>query len=130
MWGIAEMILSEVEPARQKAAATAMVQFRGSYADQFAGRMATSEQNARTTAEDLMTAATNIATAWADANHQQQLYDYYAAVQAKRQRQSFLDQAKDFLFGDSTDYGSPPAAPAVPQPPYFAPTYVPQAYVP
>ncbi len=130
MWGIAEMVLNEVEPARQKAASGALVQFRGNYADQFAGRMATSEQNARTTADDLMTAATNIARAWADANHQQQLYDYYAAVQAKRQSQSFFDQAKDFLFGDSTNYGSPPAAPAVPQPPSFAPTWVPQAYVP
>lgn len=132
LWGIAQTLLDEVEPARQKAAMTAMDQFQGNYADQFKTRMHTSAQNTEIVAQDLEQAAENIAEAWADAQHQQQLYDYYAMVQAKRAKanSNLLSEAVNWLTGDGTNYGSAPGAPAVPSPPDFAPTYVPQAYVP
>ena len=130
LWHLAQLTLNDVEPARQKAAGTAMDQFQGNYARQFLHRMRTSASNAQTTAQDLEQAAMNIARAWTDANHQQQLYAYYAMVKDKRDNQSVLDKIGDWLGGDHTDYGHEPAAPAVPSPPDFAATSVPQAVVP
>jgi hypothetical protein len=92
LWSVAQLILRDVEPARQGAAVTAMDQFRGNYADQFQGRIRTSAHNATTTAHDLEQAAVNIARAWSDANHQQQLYAYFAMVHDKKNNQSVLDK--------------------------------------
>lgn len=130
LWQLSSLILDDVEPTRQRAAATAMEEFQGNYADQFRSRMQTSARNAQTVAWDLQQAAMNIARAWADAEHQQQLYAYYAMVKAKKNSQSLLDQIGNWFTGDHTNYGSAPGAPAVPGPPDFAPTSVPQASVP
>ena len=130
LWSLALKILNDVEPARQQAAGTAMEQFQGNYATQFVSRMRTSAHNAQVTAQDLEQAAMNIARAWADANHQQQLYAYFAMVKSKKDNQSLLDDIGNWLTGDHTNYGSQPGAPAVPSPPDFAPTAVPQADVP
>jgi hypothetical protein len=108
-----------------------MEQFRGNYADDFLARMRTSGRNAQVTTQDLEQAATNIAEAWADANYQQQLYAYYAMVKAKRDSHGgLLSGIWDWLFGDHTNYAKPPARPAVPSPPDFQPTRIPQAHVP
>jgi hypothetical protein len=131
LWKLAKLLLDDVEPARQEAARTAMEQFRGNYAGAFLARMRTSGRRAEVTAQDLEQAAANIAEAWADANYQQQLYAYYAMVKAKRNRpHGLLTDLSDFLFGDHTNYGKLPARPAVPSPPDFQPTRVPQAHVP
>jgi hypothetical protein len=130
LWQLAQSILNDVEPARQRAAATGVQEFRGTYAQQFVSRMRTSASNARTVAQDLEQAALNIAQAWADAQHQQQLYCYYAMVKEQRDNQSVLQDIGNWISGDHTNYGSPPAAPQVPAPPYFNETSVPQAHVP
>ena len=130
LWNLSTLILNDVEPARQQAAGTAHQQFVGSYSDQFVNRMQTSAQNAQTTAQNLQQAAINIARSWADANHQQQLDAYFAMVKEKRNNKSDLEKAKEWVLNDNTDYGHPPAAPAVPSQPDFAPTPVPQAEVP
>lgn len=130
LWKLALTILNDVEPARQRAARTAMEQFQGNYADQFLTRMQTSAHNAQTVAQDLEQAAMNIARAWTDANHQQQLYAYYAMVQSKKNNESEFTKVKNWFTGDHTNYGSPPGAPSVPSPPDFAPTQVPRAEVP
>lgn len=130
LWQLAQSIVNDVEPARQKAAVTAMDQFRGNYAQQFVSRMSTSGSNARTVAQDIEQAALNVAQAWADAQHQQQLYCYYAMVQDKRDNRNVLQEVGDWIGGDHADYGSPPAPPEVPAAPSFAETCVPQAVVP
>lgn len=130
LWRIAQALLNEIEPQRQQAAGTAMEQFRGRYADEFVQRMKNSAGTAQHVATDLEQAATSIAEAWADASHQQQLYAYYAMVRQKRDQQSIIDKIGNWLDGDTTNYGDPPGAPAVPAPPEFAATAVPQAYVP
>jgi hypothetical protein len=130
LWQLAQSIVNDVEPARQKAAATALTEFQGNYSTQFQQRIRTSATNATAVAQGLEQAALNIAQAWADAQHQQQLYSYYAMVQDKKNNKSVLDHVGDWLMGDHADYGSPPGAPAPPSPPDFAPTAVPQAAVP
>ncbi|MBO0728584.1 MAG: hypothetical protein J2P57_04955 [Acidimicrobiaceae bacterium] len=130
LWSLAATINDDVEPARQQAAHTAEQQFAGNYANQFHQRMQTSASNARTTAYDLQQAAIDIANAWADAQHQQQLYLYYAMVQHKKDSKSFLQQASDWITGDDTNYGQPPARPETPSAPSFAASHVPQADVP
>lgn len=130
LWRVAQLILNDVEPARQQAAGTAMHQFQGNFADQFVSRMQTSAHNAQTAALDLEQAAQNIARAWADANRQQQLYAYFAMVQNAKNHEGIGAKLEHWAFGDHTNYGTPPGAPAVPSPPDFAPTSVPQAEVP
>jgi hypothetical protein len=130
LWKLAQTITGDVEPARQKAGVTALEQFQGAYADQFRQRLATSRTNAETVARDLGQAAMNIAQAWADAQHQQQLYRYYAMVKDKRDNRSIAQEVGDWFTGDSGNYGTPPAAPAPPGPPDFAETSIPQATVP
>lgn len=136
LWSLSTLILNQVEPARQQAAGVAHQEFVGSYADQFLARMRTSAQSAGNTAHDLQQAAMNIARSWADANHQQQLYAYFAMVKEKRHNVNsggFLGighAVVNFFEGDHTNYGTQPAEPAVPSPPDFAPTPVPQAEVP
>ena len=132
MWSLAQMLAGDVEPQRQQAARTALEEFKGRFADDFTQRMATSGTNAGNAAQDLEQAAMDIAEAWADANYQQQLYAYYAMVQDKRNKANsgIVNEVGNFLFGDHTDYGEPPKKPAVPSPPEFAATYVPQADVP
>ncbi len=130
LWKLAQSIINDVEPARQKAAATAETQFSGTYADQFAQRMKTSATNAGNTAQDLEQLARNIAQAWSDASHQQQVYNYFAMVKDKRDHQSTLSKVGDWISGDHENYGSQPPPPAVPQPPDFSPTTVPLATVP
>jgi hypothetical protein len=130
LWQLSLSIINDVEPARQKAAGTALQEFRGNYSVQFQQRMTTSASNASTVAHDVQQAAVNIAQAWADAEHQQQVYNYYAMVQDKKDQKSWLEGVGDWIAGDHTDYGSPPGAPAVPSAPDFAPTAVPQASVP
>jgi hypothetical protein len=130
LWSLAATIHDQVNPARQKAALTAEQLFEGNYANQFRQRMQTSGYNAQVAAYDLQQAAQDIANAWADAQHQQQLYLYYAMVQHKRDSRSFWGEVGDWFSGDHADYGSPPGRPEVPGPPSFAATQVPQASVP
>lgn len=130
LWHVAATLYQDVEPARQQAASTAMDGFKGTFAQQFIARMKTSAGNATTVADDLRAAAQNIAKAWADAQHQQQLYNYFAMVKDKRDNKSLIQEAGDWLTGDDTNYGKQPDPPAVPSSPAFAPTTVPQASVP
>lgn len=130
LWKLSTTINQDVNPARQQAARTAEQLFEGNYANQFVQRMTTSGYNAQVAAYDLQQAAQDIASAWADANHQQQLYLYYAMVQNKRNNRSEWGKVTGWLGGDDTNYGSEPARPDTPSPPFFAATPVPQAEVP
>ncbi|MDQ2725871.1 MAG: hypothetical protein M3Y36_10305 [Actinomycetota bacterium] len=77
----------------------------------------------------LRQSAADLARAWADAQHQQQLYIYYAMVQHKKNNQNLVQQGLSFFGLDSIDTGSKPGAPAVPTGPGFAGTAVPQVQV-
>lgn len=111
LWSLSQSLYNEVEPARQRAATTAVQGFAGTFADQFVTRMQTSAANATTTANDLRAAAVNIARAWADAEHQQQLYNYFAMVKDKRDNRSLMQEAGDWVSGDNADYGKQPDPP-------------------
>jgi hypothetical protein len=92
--------------------------------------MTVSAGSATSVSRGLAQAAQNLANAWSRAHHQQQIYLYYAMVQHAKDNQSVFSSFGNWLFGDHTDYGHPPAPPAVPSPPDFSPTPVPQAAVP
>jgi hypothetical protein len=129
LWHLSSTI-SSAEPARQSAAKTALDGWQGTFANNFVSSMDNSAQSASDVMTALQQAALDLASAWTQANHQQQTYIYYAMVQYKKNQQSTLDQIGNWLFGDHTNYGSPPGAPEPPGPPSFAPTFVPQASVP
>lgn len=129
LWALAQKV-REGEPVRQAAGRSALTEFKGAYADRFRQMLQVSATSAGATAQDLEQAAYDIAKAWADAQHQQQIYLYFAMVKEKRDNRSILQDATDWLTGDHTNYGSQPGPPEVPSPPGFAPTYVPPAEVP
>lgn len=64
----------------------------------------------------LRASAMDLARAWADAQHQQQLYLYFAMVKHKKDNQNLLQQGLSVLGLDSIDTGSEPGPPAVPGP--------------
>ena len=129
LWKLAQAVRSG-EPVRQAAGQTALEDFSGTYADRFRQMLRVSGTSAAATAQDLEQAAYDIAKAWADAQHQQQVYIYFAMVKAKRDSRSVIDEVGDWITGDHTNYGSQPGPPEVPSPPDFAATYVPPAEVP
>jgi uncharacterized protein YukE len=130
MWQLGHELATQIEPARQRAAQTAIRQWQGRFRDQFDHIMTDSASSATNVSRALAQAADNLAHAWASAQHQQQTYIYYAMVQHAKDSQSVLDSIGNWMFGDSTNYGSKPPPPAVPAPPDFAPTPVPGAAVP
>lgn len=125
LWQLANQV-ETTQTARAAAARTAIDGWLGNFRDDFVQRMNTANTDAPNLKQALQLTANGIAESWAKANHQQQTYNYYDNVQQARDNVSGWDK----FWGDDTDYGKPPAAPAVPSPPDFAPTQIPQAFVP
>lgn len=122
--------VESVQSTRQGASSLATDGWQGQYADEFQQRLSTAASGAGNVASALRKAASDLARAWADAQHQQQMYLYYAMVKHKKDNQNLIDQGLSFFGLDHIDTGHPPAAPAVPSGPDFTPTHVPQAQVP
>lgn len=122
--------IDRTQSTRQGSEHLASDQWQGKFADEFTQRMISAATGAGNVTTALRRSAQDLARAWADAQHQQQLYLYYAMVQQKKDNQSLLDQGLSFFGLDSIDTGSKPGPPAVPAGPAFAPTAVPQAHVP
>lgn len=125
LWKLAQHI-ETTQTARQSAANTAVEGWLGVFKDDFVQRMGVANADAPNTKAALETAAKGIAESWAMANQQQQTYIYYDNVKQARDHVSGWDK----FWGDDTDYGEAPAMPAVPTPPGFAETSIPQAFVP
>ncbi|MGI8753383.1 MAG: hypothetical protein ACR2MN_13920 [Acidimicrobiales bacterium] len=115
---------------RQGSKHLASDQWQGKFAGEFDQRMTSAATGAGNVTTALRRSAADLARAWADAQHQQQLYIYYAMVQHKKNDQNLVQQGLSFFGLDSIDTGSKPGAPAVPTGPGFAATAVPQAQVP
>ena len=130
LWALSTGITGTYQPARISAAQTAVKEWQGKFRQDFDQRMTTSISDASGVAGSLQAAAKGLAAQWAQANYQQQQYNYARAVQHKRDSKSGWDKVGDWFGGDNTNYGSPPKPPEVPQPPGFAPTQVPQGNVP
>jgi hypothetical protein len=122
--------VERVQSTRQGASSLATDGWQGRFADEFHQRLASAATGAGTVATALRQAAGDLARAWADAQHQQQLYLYYAMVQHKKDNQNIVEQGLSFFGLDSIDTGHAPPPPDVPAGPDFAPTPVPQAQVP
>lgn len=122
--------VESVQSTRQGASSLATDGWQGRFADEFQQRLSSAASGAGNVATALRLAAGDLARAWADAQHQQQLYLYYAMVQHKKDNQSLLEQGLSFFGLGSIDTGHAPPAPAVPSGPDFAATSVPQAQVP
>lgn len=129
LWHLASTITT-AETTRQGAAKTALDGWQGVFANNFVASMDNSAQSANDVIGALQQAARDLASAWTQANYQQQTYIYFAMVQYKKNQESTLDQIGNWLFGDHTNYGHAPAPPDTPASPSFAATYVPQASVP
>jgi hypothetical protein len=130
LWSLAGEMAGVTQPARIAAARVAVPEWQGRYRQEFDQRMTVSDSDATNAIGALQQAARGLAAQWAEANFQQQQENYARLVQQKRDSQSGWDKVGDWLTGDQTDYGSPPLPPAVPQPPGFEATPVPQAHVP
>lgn len=122
--------IDRTQSTRQGSKHLASDQWQGRFAGEFDQRMASAATGAGNVVTALRQAATDLAKAWADAQHQQQLYLYYAMVQHKKDNQNLLQQGLSFFGLDSIDTGSKPGAPPVPAGPGFAATAIPQAQVP
>lgn len=122
--------IERTQTARQGSKHLASDEWQGRFAGEFDQRMGRAATGAGNVATALRQAASDLARAWADARHQQQLYLYYAMVQHKKDNQNLIEQGLSFFGLDSIDTGHQPAAPAAPTGPGFAPTAVPQAQVP
>lgn len=122
--------LESAQGTRQGSKHLASDQWQGRFAGEFDQRMTRASTGAANVITALRQSATDLAKAWADAQHQQQLYVYYAMVQHKKDNQNVVQQGLSFFGLDSIDTGNKPAAPGLPNPPGFAPTPVPQAQVP
>jgi hypothetical protein len=130
LWSLSTAITGTYQPARASAAQTAVQEWQGRFRQDFDQRMSVSNTDATNVSGVLQQAARGLAAQWAEANFQQQQYNYARLVQQKKDSQSGWDKAGNYLFGDSTNYGSAPPPPTVPQPPGFEPTQVPQAHLP
>ena len=130
LWKLATQIESQVAPARRAAAQTALNQWQGVFAQDFATAMNNSEASAHDVANALRQTAQNLAAMWARAQYQQQIYLFNAMTQHKHGSglTGAVHTVEDF-FG-AGNYGNAPQPPAQPSPPDFAPTPVPQAHVP
>lgn len=121
MWALAGHV-EDTRNARSQAAATALRQWRGRFADQFRQGAAADQANATNIADALRTDARLLATRWTDAMQQQGNVLYAEHKQRVIAQRSLWEQIGDTIFGDHTNYGPTPKRPAVPQPPNFAPT--------
>ncbi|MDQ6782258.1 MAG: hypothetical protein M3063_02185 [Actinomycetota bacterium] len=122
--------IDRTQASRQGSKHLASDQWHGRFADEFDQRMTSAATGAGNVVTALRRGASDLAKAWADAQHQQQIYVYYAMVQHKKDNQSLLDQGLSFFGLDSIDTGSKPGPPPVPAGPGFAATVIPQAHVP
>jgi hypothetical protein len=118
--------VATTQSTRSSAATVAEDGWLGTFKDEFVKNMQVANTDSAGVKTALETAARGIAESWAMANQQQQTYIYYDNVRKARDHVSGWDK----FWGDDTDYGKPPNPPAVPTPPSFEPTKVPQAFVP
>ncbi|WP_239334375.1 hypothetical protein [Frankia sp. CiP3] len=112
------------EGVRVTAARTALADWQGGYAVDFAESMNAETTSASTVAAHLRNDARILAQQWVRAMDEEGRVRHAEHVERLKAQRSLWEHVEDFFIGDDHDYGNLPATPLEPQPPLFDPTAV------
>lgn len=124
LWSLAEDF-AQANATMTAAHADAVVDFLGPMRTVFDDRGSYDRAAGTNAAGNLRALAQGIASDWAQARGQQDRINKARWVEHQRADDNFLEKGWQWFAGE-TDYGPPPANPATPAAPAFAPTREPQ----